>query len=516
MEATLNSAGQQFGQLLNLFAMKRVNTGDRMMDTTLQMLLSTIIGAAISAFIQMYTKALWRELWAQFQIRWNSKTYSPLNFDPANASGTPKNGKVFLYLYRNELGMANVTLSWFYTHHYNKKFILSQQDNEIMFPFAITGGMDELLDARQIMNSIMTGVGRKLTREIFIPVWRGLDGEWVYVNTEGSAIWEGFSFYSDSGAALKECLDSLALHHERMKQYADKKALTGVTYTGKIMDLQEWTDKNERRSLGKISFTKTFDSMFFTEKESILKLFKGFKEKTLYPKHLPIDNKLGILLYGPPGTGKTGFISALANFLEKPVIMIDMSRVKTRSSLDVLFGNYGKDYILVFEEFDCMEGIQRRDTPAAEIKVPEDPNNPHLMYSMMLMANAKDKDNEEWKKEMAAARDRLDLGYLLRKLDGLESGDGRVIIATTNHPEKIDPALLRPGRLGIQLNLTRATHPMLKDIIGMVYKTTIPIEEVADIPELKWSPAQILQAGIQHPTAQDLLAYLRSSEPPAE
>jgi ATP-dependent 26S proteasome regulatory subunit len=102
------------------------------------------------------------------------------------------------------------------------------------------------------------------------------------------------------------------------------------------------------------------------------------------------------------------------------------------------------------------------------------------------------------------------------KLDGLESANNRIIIATTNHPERIDPALLRPGRFGIQLNLTYCTISMLRDIIGMIFQLTDLEKESLDLSELKtniWTPAEVLQLGITKGSADSVISYLRTNVP---
>jgi SpoVK/Ycf46/Vps4 family AAA+-type ATPase len=140
---------------------------------------------------------------------------------------------------------------------------------------------------------------------------------------------------------------------------------------------------------------------------------------------------------------------------------------------------------------------------------------------MMLMAEKGKSDAlvDEFRREREAASDKLDLGYLLRKLDGLESGDGRIIIATTNHPERIDPALMRPGRFGIQLNFTRCTHGMLVDIVSMIYKVEGPkktdlAKKLTSVPSYKWSPVEVLQMGITLPNLAEMVAGLKAERPP--
>lgn len=81
----------------------------------------------------------------------------------------------------------------------------------------------------------------------------------------------------------------------------------------------------------------------------------------------------------------------------------------------------------------------------------------------------------------------------MNALDGVRSQEGRIIFMTTNHKEKLDPALLRPGRCDIHLELCNATFPMIK---GLFLKFFPGQEEKADemaklLPEKKISMAKL-------------------------
>ena len=164
-----------------------------------------------------------------------------------------------------------------------------------------------------------------------------------------------------------------------------------------------------------------------------------------------------------------------------------------------------------------MPGVTRREAAKPEPQAPQQGPLPPHAYAMMLLGEKETSQKEmmdEYRKEAAARADTLDLGYILRKLDGLESADGRIIVATTNHPERIDPALLRPGRFGYKIHLTRCTTAMLADILAMVYQTereTI-VEAVADIADQKWSPAEVLQLAVSMPQ-EAVLRHLHEQEP---
>ena len=109
--------------------------------------------------------------------------------------------------------------------------------------------------------------------------------------------------------------------------------------------------------------------------------------------------------------------------------------------------------------------------------------------------------------------DAITLGYLLQTLDGIKCADNRIIVATTNYPERIDSALLRPGRFGLSIHLKNCNKQILTELIGMIYQTTITLDDVKDIPDYKWSPVQVMQQGIMESDHTSLIQKLIHGNP---
>ena len=60
----------------------------------------------------------------------------------------------------------------------------------------------------------------------------------------------------------------------------------------------------------------------------------------------------------------------------------------------------------------------------------------------------------------------------MNALDGVVASEERIIFMTTNHPERLDPALLRPGRVDVKEYLGHATHYQMKQMFLRFYGGT--------------------------------------------
>lgn len=248
--------------------------------------------------------------------------------------------------------------------------------------------------------------------------------------------------------------------------------------------------------IGNISPNKTIDKLFYEQKDDLMKLVERFKNGNVYPKNVGIDNKLGILLYGPPGTGKTGTILGLANYLQRNILIINFGKISKKKELDsILNAKNFSNYIFVFDEFDCILDVLTNKKDESK----QYDEEKHTDWSKILAVS-----NEEERKEVLKIMkesltkntqdESIDLGYLLSKLDGLEDCTNRIIIATTNHPEKINPSLLRPGRFDIKLCLDNCTKNMYYDILKSYFsdinENTLK-REVEKLKPKRWSPLEV-------------------------
>ncbi|KAL2905547.1 Protein HYPER-SENSITIVITY-RELATED 4 [Bienertia sinuspersici] len=184
--------------------------------------------------------------------------------------------------------------------------------------------------------------------------------------------------------------------------------------------------------------------------------------------------KRGYLLYGPPGTGKSSLIAAMANHLKFDVYDLQLSSVLNDSVLRRLLLSTSNRSILVIEDIDCSLGFADRQ--------------------VHLTGEAKDKYGNEVDMDS-----QISLSGLLNFIDGLWSscGDERIFIFTTNHKEKLDPALLRAGRMDMHIHMSYLTMPAFKVLafnylnISGEHHLFKEIEEL--IQDIKVSPAQVAE-----------------------
>ncbi|XP_014519625.1 AAA-ATPase At2g18193-like [Vigna radiata var. radiata] len=242
----------------------------------------------------------------------------------------------------------------------------------------------------------------------------------------------------------------------------------------------QWTNR-------KLSHPATFDTLALDPelKQAVVDDLDRFLKRKEFYKKVGKPWKRGYLLYGPPGTGKSSLIAAIANHLKFDVYDLDLSSINSDSDLMEAMRDISRSSILVIEDIDCNEEVHDRSNPK------------------------QDSDIEK-------GSGKFNLSNLLNLVDGLRSGggDGWVIIFTTNHKEKIDPALLRPGRMDMHIHLSflkgkafqimaskylgiEGHHPVVEEIKGMLEKTQVTPAVVGEHLIRNEDPDLALEALVQ-------------------
>ncbi|KAL5722483.1 AAA-ATPase ASD [Ranunculus cassubicifolius] len=159
--------------------------------------------------------------------------------------------------------------------------------------------------------------------------------------------------------------------------------------------------------------------------------------------------KRGYLLYGPPGTGKSTMIAAIANFLDYDIYDLELTAVKDNTELRKLLIETSNKSVIVIEDIDCsldLTGQRKKKKENDEEKEGEHPIE------------------KEAKQEKSSTESKVTLSGLLNFIDGLWSACGgeRIIIFTTNYVEKLDPALIRRGRMDKHIEMSYCSFGAFK------------------------------------------------------
>jgi hypothetical protein len=151
----------------------------------------------------------------------------------------------------------------------------------------------------------------------------------------------------------------------------------------------------------------------------------------------------GILLTGKPGTGKTSLVHALASELRRTIYYLNLGSIESDQELSALVSGSRNwhNALLVIEDADA-GGVGE---PASSDE-DTDQKPSVVMRGGKAVVVAKKKRRSNSKKSVS-------LSALLNVLDGLLTPDGLIVIASSNHPENLDPALLRPGRFDLHLEI---------------------------------------------------------------
>ncbi|KAF8700395.1 hypothetical protein HU200_034330 [Digitaria exilis] len=187
----------------------------------------------------------------------------------------------------------------------------------------------------------------------------------------------------------------------------------------------------------------TFDTLAMDPvlKQSVITDLDRFLKRRDYYRRIGKAWKRGYLLYGPPGTGKSSMVAAIANYLRFNLYDLDLSEVYSNSALQRLLNGTPNKCILVIEDIDCC-------------------------FSTASRKEKDDSDYGDYRSGQANSERSVTLSGLLNFIDGLwsTSGEERIIIFTTNYKERLDSALLRPGRMDMHIYMGYCCYEAFKTL----------------------------------------------------
>ena len=203
---------------------------------------------------------------------------------------------------------------------------------------------------------------------------------------------------------------------------------------------------------------------------------------------------LGLLLHGVPGAGKTSTIKSIAKDTNRHVLNIKLSPNTTISQLNNLFyssqvhivqNGVNKVYdipidkrIIVLEDVDCLTDVVLERAKDEDKNKSDEPNT----FTTDILGGVGASDNEK-----------VTLSTVLNILDGVLEQPGRILIMTSNHPDKLDRALLRPGRIDVTVHFDFCKAHEIKEIVEAFIEKDVPLQDASHFTSGQYTPAEVTQ-----------------------
>ena len=245
----------------------------------------------------------------------------------------------------------------------------------------------------------------------------------------------------------------------------------------------------------KFHTTRNFDNVFFEQRQKVSKHVEFFLTRKDWYEKKGIPYTLGFMFHGDPGCGKTSTVKAIANTARRHIINIQLSEIKSKAQLRHLFFNEEihvsngtsttpeRYTIPIHERLYLIEDIDAMGDAVLERKwkKPEVPKE------------EKKKVGDPWMdREEEDAKEPIDLSFLLNLLDGTLESSGRILCVSSNFPERIDRALIRPGRIDMIINFKKCNCEILKQMVSSFYDQEFE-EWTNETLDYKWTPAEVNQ-----------------------
>jgi len=343
-----------------------------------------------------------------------------------------------------------------------------------------------------------------------------INGYYIFVNRD--------CFELDSCATIK-CSNKKALDlFMSLIQYDFDEHKTYFKGSSDKLKVVEYDGKNSIIEVGFVKPNLTFEHYVSRHKRSILDKLNSFKEGLLYKNNPYFENNLGLMLHGYYGSGKTFLISAIANYTKRDIYSINLAKIQTISAWrKIMSPSNLEKYVFAIDEMDYVLGEllledNTKNSVGSVSSVGSSGTDEVKLKIQMLSVQISTTDDAKTKdllvKEMKSLmetntnNDKLTYQFLLGELSGLLSTQNRILIATTNFPDKIPGALKRPGRFDILLELGKFNNDEIKELLIKLYnpnKEELLLINHTKFPEGKYTPAELIMKASEHKNIKDLM-----------
>lgn len=231
-----------------------------------------------------------------------------------------------------------------------------------------------------------------------------------------------------------------------------------------------WNGARQKRPMSSIVLQPGVKDMLLADCKDFLCSEEWYAERG-------IPFRRGYLLHGVPGSGKTSLIHSLAGELGLDIYVVSLSsKGMSDNTLTTLMGHVPSRCILLLEDLDAAftRSVSRDSTSTGA----------PTASTSTTTSTTETTDGST-----------LSLSGLLNSLDGVAAAEGRLLFATTNHIERLDPALSRPGRMDVWVNFTHATKWQAEGI----FKCFFPFKPASAIAPAAAAPKDASQKNLPLP-----------------
>ncbi|KAJ7849366.1 P-loop containing nucleoside triphosphate hydrolase protein [Mycena olivaceomarginata] len=232
-----------------------------------------------------------------------------------------------------------------------------------------------------------------------------------------------------------------------------------------------WADARHKRPMGSIVLDPGVKEMLLGDARDFLASEKWYADRG-------IPFRRGYLLHGVPGSGKSSLIHAIAGELMLDIYVVSLSSAWISDSVLMgLMGRVPKGAILLLEDLDAAftRSTSRTESEGPAVEGPEPAPK-----------RRRDKEFRDRDRDGMSDLNTLSLSGLLNALDGVAAAEGRILFATTNHLEKLDPALSRPGRMDVWVEFKNASKWQAEALFRNFFPSTdedeLPLDDDLDLP----------------------------------
>ncbi len=235
-------------------------------------------------------------------------------------------------------------------------------------------------------------------------------------------------------------------------------------------------------TMNEFATSKSFTNIFGSHVAELKERLNLFMHHPEWYQARGIPYSLGILLHGIPGAGKTSTIKAIARDTKRHIFNLSLRPYTTQKQLTHLFFN---ENVAVVGD----DGVRQMYRSPVSQRV-------YVIEDIDCLTDVVYQRTEESRVETNG--DAITLSFLLNLLDGVLETPGRILIITTNHPEKLDRALVRPGRIDVNIEFKEASRQLIAEMLNNFYGVAKRTEDIPACLEGSLTPAEVLECFCGH------------------